>query len=78
MKKFFSIGLLAMALTFSITSCREENRKSDVEELMDEPGAEVKIKDDKIKVKTDDKKIKVKIDKDGDVKKKVKVDNDDI
>lgn len=79
MKKFLSTGLLLMALTVSIVSCREQNdENSEVEELMKEPGAEVKVTDDKIKVKTDDKKIKIKVDDDGDVKKKVKIDNDDV
>jgi len=38
---------------------------------------EMKVKDDgdKIKIKTDDEKIKIKIDEDGDVKKKVKIDD---
>lgn len=75
MKHLFKTGLLLMALTLSLVSCREQEEKSEMEELMEEEGAEIKVKDDKIKVKTDDKKIKIKTDDDGDVTKKVKIDN---
>ncbi|APS40016.1 hypothetical protein [Salegentibacter sp. T436] len=68
--------LLILALSLSVVSCREEEEKSEIEQLAEEEGAKVKIKDDKVKVKTDDKKIKIKED-DGEIKKKVKVDNDD-
>ena len=76
MKHLFKTGLLFMALTLSLVSCREqEEEKSEIEELMEEEDAKVKVKDEKIKVKTDDKKIKIKTDDDGEVKKKVKIDN---
>lgn len=65
-----------MALTLSLVSCRKQDEeKYEMEELMEEEGAEIKVKDDKVEVKTDDKKIKIKTDDDGDVKKKVKIDN---
>ncbi|PKD19208.1 hypothetical protein APR41_16590 [Salegentibacter salinarum] len=68
--------LLILALSLSFVSCREEEEKSEIEQLAGEEDAKVKVKDDKIKVKTDDKKIKIKED-DGEVTKKVKIDNDD-
>jgi hypothetical protein len=57
-----------------LVSCRETTESN---EEADDMNTEMKIKDDgdKIKIKTDDKKIKIKIDEDGDVKKKVKIDN---
>jgi hypothetical protein len=57
-----------------LVSCRET---SESKEEADHMNTEMKIKDegDKIKIKTDDEKIKIKIDEDGDVKKKVKIDN---
>lgn len=75
MKHLFKTGLLLMALTLSLVSCREQEEKSEIDQLMEEEGAKVKIKDDKVKVKTDDEKIKIKTDDDGDVKKTVKIDN---
>lgn len=76
MKHLFKIGILFMAITLSLVSCRDqEEDKSDIEQLMEEDDAKVKIKDDKIKVKTDDEKIKIKTDDDGEVKKKVKIDD---
>ncbi|MBO2545540.1 MULTISPECIES: hypothetical protein [Salegentibacter] len=68
--------LLILALSLTVVSCREEEEKSEIEQLAEEEDAKVKVKDDKVKVKTDDKKIKIKED-DGEVKKKVKIDNDD-
>ncbi|MBZ9630122.1 hypothetical protein LB465_04965 [Salegentibacter sp. LM13S] len=67
--------LLILALSLTFVSCREEE-KSEVEQLAEEEGAKVKIKDDKVKVKTDDKKIKIKED-DGEITTKIKTDNDD-
>jgi hypothetical protein len=57
-----------------LVSCRDTNKESDE---MDDMNTEMKVKDDgdKIKIKTDDKKVKIKIDEDGDVKKKVKIDD---
>ncbi|HSP11059.1 MAG TPA: hypothetical protein VLO29_00915 [Salegentibacter sp.] len=76
MKHMFKTGLLLLAITLSLVSCREqEEEKTEMEQLMEEEGAEVKVKDDKVKIKTDDKKVKIKTDDDGDVKKKVKIDN---
>ncbi len=76
MRHLFKTGLLFMALSLTLVSCREqEEEKSEMEQLMEEDDAKVKVKDDKIKVKTDDKKIKIKTDDDGDVTKKVKIDD---
>ncbi len=77
MKNLFRIGLLVFTLSICLVSCREEEEKSEMEELMEEEDAKIKVKEGKTKVKTDDKKIKVKTDDDGEVKKKVKADNDD-
>lgn len=76
MKHLFKTGILLMAITLSLVSCREQKEeKSEMEQLMEEEDAKVKIKDDKVKVKTDDKKIKIKTDDDGEVTKKVKTDD---
>lgn len=68
-----------MAISISLVACRDTNEVDDVDDLNVEAGADVKVKDDgsKIKIETDDQKIKIKTDDDGDVKKKVKTDNDD-
>lgn len=75
---FRTFGFLLL-FSLVMVSCRETNETDDLEALQEE-GAEVKVSDDgeKIKIKTDDKKIKIKTDDDGEVKKKVKIDNDDI
>ncbi|MCM4160674.1 hypothetical protein FHG64_18265 [Antarcticibacterium flavum] len=74
LKPFFYTSVLSLALV----SCREANEADDLDQLRAE-GADVKVSDDgqKVKIKTDDKKIKIKTDDDGEVKKKVKIDNDD-
>lgn len=76
MKNYLKIGLLFFALSLSFISCREEE-KSEMEQMMEDEDAEIKVKDDKVKVKTDDGKAKIKTDDDGEVKKKVKIENDD-
>ncbi len=74
MKRFFKSVLFLMTISIMLVSCRET---SESKEEADDMNTEMKIKDDgdKIKIKTDDEKIKIKIDEDGDVKKKVKIDN---
>lgn len=76
MKRFFSSLLLVAFISISLVSCRE-NENNDADDLNTENGAEIKVKNDgdKIKIKTDDKKIKIKTDDDGNVTKKVKIDN---
>lgn len=79
MKKVFFTTAMALCLTLSVTSCREQTEKEKVMEEMEEAGAEVKKKVDgdetKIKMETEDKKVKIK-EEDGETKIKVKTDND--
>lgn len=73
MRKLTMIALFAGFLTVSLTSCRDQ--KSNAEELveeMEDKGAEIKVKDDKIKMETEDEKVKIKTDDDGNVKIKQK------
>jgi len=74
MKRFFKSVLFLMTISIMLVSCRETTESK---EELDDMNTEMKVKDDgdKIKIKTDDEKIKIKIDEDGDVKKKVKIDN---
>ncbi|MCJ7759483.1 MAG: hypothetical protein MUP24_15190 [Gillisia sp.] len=73
MKRFFKSVLFLMTISIMLVSCRETTESK---EEADDMNTEMKVKDDgdKIKIKTDDEKIKIKIDEDGDVKKKVKID----
>jgi len=74
MKRFFKSVLFLMTISIMLVACRETTESK---EEADDMKTEMKVKDDgdKIKIKTDDEKIKIKIDEDGDVKKKVKIDN---
>ena len=73
MKKLTFIALFAGFLTVSLTSCREQKtQQEEVIEEMQDKGADVKIKDDKIKMETEDEKAKIKTDDEGNVKIKVK------
>lgn len=78
MKRFFKTVGFVVLFSLVVVSCRETEQTDDLDALREE-GADVKVSDDgdKIKIKTDDKKIKIKTDDDGNVKKKVKTDNDD-
>ncbi len=75
MKKFFTTGILFMAISISLVACRDADAADDADDLS---RAEMQSNEDgsKVKIKTDDTKIKIKTDDDGDVKKKVKIDND--
>lgn len=79
MKKVIFMTFMALFLSISITSCREQTEKERVIEEMQDKGADVKVnKDgDKIKMETDDKKVKIKDEGNGDVKIKEKTKNDD-
>ncbi|MEO5790028.1 MAG: hypothetical protein ACOH2D_12330 [Gelidibacter sp.] len=74
MKKVIFMTIMALFLSLSFTSCREQTEKEKVIKEMNDQGAEVKVKrdGDKIKMETDDKKVKIKTDSDGDVKIKKK------
>lgn len=75
MKKFIMLALFAGILTFSVSSCRDqEPDKTDTQEMiedMQDKGADIKVSDDgkKIKMKTDDEKVKIKMDDEGNVEK---------
>lgn len=79
MKKVIFTTFMALFLSISLTSCREQTEKERVIEEMQDKGADVKVnKDgDKIKMETDDKKVKIKDEGNGDVKIKEKTKNDD-
>lgn len=79
MKKVIFMSFMALFLSLSVSSCREQTEKERVIEEMNDKGAEVKIKrdGDKIKMETDDKKVKIKTDSDGNVNIKEKTKNDD-
>ena len=67
------IALFAGCLTISLSSCRDQKtRTEEMVEDMQDKGADVKIKDDKIKLETEDEKVKIKTDDDGDTKIKHK------
>jgi len=77
MTKFFKTGLLFMAISIALVSCRETTTAND-DDLRTEAGTDINVSEDgsKVKIKTDDSKVKIKTDDDGNVTKKVKTDND--
>ena len=77
MKKVIFMTFMALFLSVSFTSCREQTEKEKVIEEMTDKGAEVKVKrdGDKIKMETDNKKVKIKTDSDGNVEIKEKTKN---
>ena len=79
MKKVIFMSFMALTLSISVSSCREQSEKEKVIEEMNDKGAEVKVKrdGDKIKMETDNKKVKIKTDNDGNVDIKEKTKNDD-
>lgn len=78
MKKVMYMSVMALFLSLSLTSCREQTEKEKVIDEMEEAGADVEVSrdGDKIKMETDDKKVKIKTDDDGDVKIKEKTNDD--
>jgi hypothetical protein len=78
MKRLFKHALLLIAISTSIIACRDSKTEADdVDDVTTAESAEVKVKNEgeKVKIKTEEKKIKIKIDDDGEVKKKVKIDD---
>ncbi|WAC01713.1 hypothetical protein N7U66_17690 [Lacinutrix neustonica] len=80
MKKVIFTVLAVAFMSFSFTSCREEEKKTETQELIEEmeaEGADIETKVDgdetKIKMETEDKEVKIKTDG-GDTK--IKVDED--
>lgn len=76
MMKYIKIGILFFAISISLVSCRETEATDDADDLS---RAEINSNEDgsKVVIKTEDSKVKIKTDDDGNVKKKVKIDNDD-
>ena len=76
MKTYLKMGLLALMMALSLTSCREKSEKEKLIDEMEASGAEVKEKHDgdesKIKMETEDKEVKIKEEDD---ETKIKVDN---
>ncbi|MDO1499684.1 hypothetical protein Q2T40_06010 [Winogradskyella maritima] len=80
MKKVLFVSFLALAISFSVTSCRDQE-KTETEKTIEEmeaAGAEVKVKRDgdetKIKMETEDKEVKIKTE-DGETNIKTETDN---
>lgn len=63
-----------MAISVSLVACRD----AETEDADDLSQAEIISNEDgsKVKIKTEDSKIKIKTDDDGNVKKKIKIDNE--
>lgn len=74
MKKILILGVAALTVSLSFTSCRDTEEKTQTEQLIEEAqeeGANIEIKDggDKIKIENaDGSETKIKTDDDGDVK----------
>lgn len=79
MKKVIFMSFMALFLSLSLTSCREQTEKEKIIDEMNDEGADVEVSrdGDKIKMETDNKKVKIKTDDDGNVKIKEKTNNDD-
>ena len=60
MKKILYTILTLVLLSTSFVACREQTEKEEViQEMKDDDGTDIKIKDDKIKMETDHKKVKI-------------------
>lgn len=71
MKNYFKISVLLLCMTFALASCRNEEKKTPVENAMEniDADADVKVKEDKVKIQDEDTKVKIKTDEDGSVEK---------
>lgn len=94
MKHLIKSSLILLAISLLLVSCRntdeDTKEKTEVEQMMDDPNNEVKVKDggDKIKIETpegtevkikkDDGEYKEKIDRADGSESKVKVDNGEV
>lgn len=75
MKKLTMIALFAGFLTISLSSCRDQETKTRTETIvedMQDKGADIDVKDGKIKMETEDEKVKIKTDDDENTKIKQK------
>lgn len=79
MKKVIFMTFMALFLSVSLTSCREQTEKERVIDEMNDKGADVKVKQDgdKIKMETENKKVKIKEKDNGETKIKEKTKNDE-
>ncbi|PKG50759.1 hypothetical protein [Olleya sp. 1-3] len=59
MKKLIYTFLTLSVLSTSFVACREQTKKEEVMEEMKDDGAEIKIKDNKVKMETETKKVKI-------------------
>ncbi|CAL65962.1 hypothetical protein [Christiangramia forsetii] len=93
MKYLFKGSLLILALSVSFVSCRnveDDEDKTEVERLMDDPDNKVEVKDggdkikietaegDEIKIKKDDGEYKKKVDRADGSESKVKIDDGEV
>jgi len=92
MKYLLKSSLLIFALGILVVSCRntEENEKTEVQRMMEDPDNKVKVKDggdkikietpegDKVKIKKDDGEYKKKIDRADGSETKIKVDDGEV
>lgn len=78
MKKLIFMASMALFLSVSLTSCREQTEKEKIINEMQDEGADIDVSrdGDKIKMETENRKVKIKTDDDGDVKIKDKKKND--
>ncbi|WP_300436281.1 hypothetical protein [Christiangramia sp.] len=94
MKYLFKSSFLILVLSLVFTSCRntdnEDDKKTEVERLMEDPNNKVEVKDggdkvkietpegDEIKIKKDDGEYKKKIDRADGTESKVKIDDGEV
>lgn len=94
MKYLIKSSLFFLVLSLGFVSCRnaenEENEKSEVQTMLDDPDNKVEVKDggnkikietpegDEIKIKKDDGEYKKKVDRADGSESKVKIDNGEV
>ncbi|MDR5589969.1 hypothetical protein [Christiangramia sp. SM2212] len=94
MKYLLKSGLFILTLSLSLVSCRniddDQEEKTEVERLMEDPNNKVEVKDggdkikietaegDEIKIKKDDGEYKKKIDRADGSESKVKIDDGEV
>lgn len=73
MRKLAMIALFTGCLAISFSSCRDQKTQQEelIEDMQDQ-GADIKVKEDKIKMETEDEKVKIKTDDEGNTKIKQK------
>ena len=73
MRKLAMIALFTGCIAISFSSCRDQktNQEEIIEDMQDK-GADIKVKEDKIKMETENEKVKIKTDDEGNTKIKRK------